>query len=527
MVAADQFQGLISTNIDIEDETDLSDDDEAPEDLTDDPRCPIILLSKEEKEKIRRPWKQALIIKMFDSKIGYMSLMKRLKKKWELKGGLILTDIGYEYFIARFSNVEDYNYVLTQGPWMLDDNYLTIRKWVPNFIPDDSPIRFLTAWVRIPNLAVEYFDKEFLQKIGNKIGKVTRIDHNTALAQRGQFTRLSVELDLNKPLLSKFWLRGRIWKVQYEGLRLICFNCGKIGHLGEECPNSLTTKDIYHEEAMETHATEAIEINKSPVEVQDFGSWMMVKKPPPRRRPPRIDKQGAEAGKTGNTVQQGVNPNPRGNQGGSRFTILEEENQENINDKHGKTLTTGITKGVSNNFETVDLGLSSQPNNTIINPFNIGRNSQNPGFEGNKSGGQKQWKEIRKHKDSAPKSILKNITNALPKDTQKIYTPPTSLGQENTEIIFQASTEDTSKLHHLETNQATSGENSISHVSATPITYSASNPTREGGLRGLSDIGTIFGNSRPPDTQAGSGNSLMEGIELSDARTHDHTKDPQ
>lgn len=167
---------------------------------------------------------------MFDSKIGYMSLIKRLKRKWELKGGLTLTDIGHDFFIARFSCLDDYNFVLTQGPWMLDDNYLTIRKWVPNFVPDDAPMRFLTAWVHIPHLAMEYFDKEFPCKVGSKIGKVMRIDQTTTLAQRGQFTRLSIELDLSKTLLSKFWLKGRIWKIQYEGLKMICFSCGKIGH---------------------------------------------------------------------------------------------------------------------------------------------------------------------------------------------------------------------------------------------------------------------------------------------------------
>lgn len=82
------------------DDTDLSDDDETPLDIDDDPKCPVILLTKAEKKRLRDPWKNAIIIKMFNAKIGYMSLMKRLKKKWELKGGLILTDIGHEYFIG-------------------------------------------------------------------------------------------------------------------------------------------------------------------------------------------------------------------------------------------------------------------------------------------------------------------------------------------------------------------------------------------------------------------------------------------
>lgn len=83
---------------------------------------------------------------MFDKNIGYMTLMRRLKKKWQLKGDFTLTDVGCHYYIARFANMEDYQHVLTDGPWLIDDHYLTIRRWVPNFVPDNEPIKFLIAW---------------------------------------------------------------------------------------------------------------------------------------------------------------------------------------------------------------------------------------------------------------------------------------------------------------------------------------------------------------------------------------------
>ncbi|XP_056685894.1 uncharacterized protein [Spinacia oleracea] len=383
MVAMDQ--SLLRTN-NFEDEDDLSDDDEQPENHVEDPKCPMILLSKEEKQRIRRPWKHALIIKMFDSKIGYMSLMKRLKKKWELNGGLVLTDIGHDYFIARFSNIGDYNHVLTQGPWMLDDNYLTIRKWIPNFIPDNSPMRHLTAWVRIPHLSVEYFDKEFLHKIGSKIGKVTRIDNNTALAQRGQFTRLSVELDLSKPLLSKFWLRGKIWQVQYEGLRMICFQCGKIGHQGENCSSHIEPSTVYNQKNRDEEDKQKDVIIQT-VEEKDFGEWMMVKKPPPRRRIARPEKQQGETakenpGKAANQEQsQG---NQREKSGGSRFTILRAQNTDNIthnilNVQNQDNTVHNELHTISTNMETIDLGKSSQITNigSQGNPFNIGKSNKN------------------------------------------------------------------------------------------------------------------------------------------------------
>jgi len=73
---------------------------------------------------------------------------------------------------------------------------------VPNFIPEEENITKLTAWVRIPRLSVEYFNKSFLlQKIGGKIGKIIRVDDTTTNMERGQYIRMSIKVDLSKPLL--------------------------------------------------------------------------------------------------------------------------------------------------------------------------------------------------------------------------------------------------------------------------------------------------------------------------------------
>lgn len=280
------------------DEEEVSDDDCAPEEYMDNPQCPAILLSKAEKIQMCRPWRSALILKMLNGKLGYMALMRRLKKKWSLKGDMTLTDIGCKFYIARFTNQEDYHHILTQGPWMIEDNYLTIRKWVPNLIPDESPIKVLTAWVRIPNLSVEYFDITFLHKIGSKIGKVLRIDKTTSNAERGQFTRLSVKIDLTKPLLSKFWLKGRIWKVQYEGLHLICFKCGCWGHNAQECASHPNDEVNMALDTHQQHAPVEDNLPKVRPELEEtFGDWMLVRKPS-RKRPPRLESKEGVGGRS-------------------------------------------------------------------------------------------------------------------------------------------------------------------------------------------------------------------------------------
>lgn len=70
---------------------DLMEDDEPSE--NEDPTCPTILLTAAEKRMLREPWRNALIVRMFDNGIGYTQLKRRLKTKWALKGDFSLIDI--------------------------------------------------------------------------------------------------------------------------------------------------------------------------------------------------------------------------------------------------------------------------------------------------------------------------------------------------------------------------------------------------------------------------------------------------
>ena len=97
------------------------------------------------KASTKDPWRNTIIIRMFDKGIGYLQLKRRLKTKWALRGDFSLIDVGCDYYVTRFANPEDYTHVMTQGPWMLGDNCLVIREWVSNFVPDEEAITKLTA----------------------------------------------------------------------------------------------------------------------------------------------------------------------------------------------------------------------------------------------------------------------------------------------------------------------------------------------------------------------------------------------
>ena len=109
-----------------EDNIDTEGFSEDDEDECDDDDCPVIKLSAEEKRRIRAPWQQTLILKLMGRRVGYMFLIQRLKSMWKLRGDFTLTDLGNEFYLAKFTTTEDRAHVLFEGPWMVADHYLTV-----------------------------------------------------------------------------------------------------------------------------------------------------------------------------------------------------------------------------------------------------------------------------------------------------------------------------------------------------------------------------------------------------------------
>ena len=53
-------------------------------------------------------------------------------------------------FLAKFSAVDDYEYAMLGGPWMIFNHYLTVRQWHHKFDPNQSSLQSLLVWVEFP-----------------------------------------------------------------------------------------------------------------------------------------------------------------------------------------------------------------------------------------------------------------------------------------------------------------------------------------------------------------------------------------
>lgn len=136
----------------------------------------------------------------------------------------------------QFSCKEDHDMVLRKGPWFIGEHFLSIRPWEPNYKPSTMNVSFIAVWIRLNELPIEYYDVEVLKQLGNSISKVMRIDTHRAAETRGCFTRLCVQVDVDKPLVTTILIGGLHQPVNYEGVHRLCFMCGRIGHHKEACP---------------------------------------------------------------------------------------------------------------------------------------------------------------------------------------------------------------------------------------------------------------------------------------------------
>ncbi|CAI0425549.1 unnamed protein product [Linum tenue] len=110
--------------------------------------------------------------------------------------------------MVRFTSRIHYERALTGGPWMMGDNYLTVHMWDKHFRPYNHEISSTLVWARLLHIPIHFFHRDAVMKIGSRIGKLLRMDQATTTGARLDYARVCVQVDLTKPLLSRFKFHG-------------------------------------------------------------------------------------------------------------------------------------------------------------------------------------------------------------------------------------------------------------------------------------------------------------------------------
>ncbi|XP_028807535.1 uncharacterized protein LOC114762238 [Neltuma alba] len=292
------------------------------------PMGPNVIIPPTEQERLAKRWKQVIIVKLLGRMVHPVYLAMKLHQLWAKHGSVDTIDIGVGFFMVNFAHESDYEMALTGGPWLLYDHYLCVQPWKADFEPDEERITKISAWIRIANLPLDYYDHGVLHVLGSQIGRVLKVDLNTAKRKKGRFARICVELDLNVPLHPLILVNRKAKRIQYKGIHLICFSCGRYRHDAEHCT---------HRQTEGKDAQEAGGSGKSAVTNSDkpkggdtaettsatgpsFNQWMIVQRPCRNRRPGMAEENGNDGRRRSRQLSEIV--------GGSRFAVLKDVREE-------------------------------------------------------------------------------------------------------------------------------------------------------------------------------------------------------
>ncbi|XP_047267562.1 uncharacterized protein LOC124897989 [Capsicum annuum] len=148
------------------------------------------------------------------------------------------------FFMVKLFKEESQSTILHGGPWFIVGCFISIRKWEPNFVSSSSEIDSTTIWIRLPHLPTELYDALILQRMGNKIGLLLKVEACTSAALRGRYARISVQIPLKMPVAASISINHYIQPLLYEGEGFLCKKCRRLGHTTSICSYTLRPKQI-------------------------------------------------------------------------------------------------------------------------------------------------------------------------------------------------------------------------------------------------------------------------------------------
>nr|KYP74668.1 hypothetical protein KK1_007355 [Cajanus cajan] len=109
---------------------------------------------------------------------------------------------------------------------MLFDHYLIFKQWSPMFMTSKATEEDKTlVWVCFSGLGMMFYDESVILTLALTIRRPIKVDLNTLNMVGWRFSKVYIEIDLHKSMLCRFNLNNIWYKVEYEGLHLLCTTC--------------------------------------------------------------------------------------------------------------------------------------------------------------------------------------------------------------------------------------------------------------------------------------------------------------
>lgn len=148
--------------------------------------------------------------------------------------------------VASFTNEEDKERVLRNGPWLHLGSPILVAKWEAGKQQEDLFSEKIQLVVQVHDLPMEMRSEETGRRCAGVAGSVTEIikpyQNSDHIVQRRRFYKFKVEVDLRKPLAPGCFLGKKEdnpakARFRYEKLPNFCSQCGLFDHETSQCQN--------------------------------------------------------------------------------------------------------------------------------------------------------------------------------------------------------------------------------------------------------------------------------------------------
>ncbi|XP_020685767.1 uncharacterized protein LOC110101990 [Dendrobium catenatum] len=148
------------------------------------------------------------------------------------------------FFLLKFNNLEDYNFVWSRGPWFLLGKPFVLQQWSPKFKPKRDESASVPIWIKVLDLPLALWTPSGISKIASYVGIPLTVDDLTAKRTRLSYARICVQISKESKLPDEIPIviegEESVLKVVYDWKPTPCESCGSLIHPSNLCPTNPT-----------------------------------------------------------------------------------------------------------------------------------------------------------------------------------------------------------------------------------------------------------------------------------------------
>ncbi|MBA0633397.1 hypothetical protein Godav_002009 [Gossypium davidsonii] len=110
-----------------------------------------------------------VILKFLGRNIGFSVLQNKIYNMWRSSAPLHMMDIKNGYFLIKFENKLDCKKALSERPWTIFGQYLTVQPWTMAFDPTQAYPSVVMAWIRFLALPSSGIKENAGPKVGSSL----------------------------------------------------------------------------------------------------------------------------------------------------------------------------------------------------------------------------------------------------------------------------------------------------------------------------------------------------------------------